>query len=70
MEKTLKFQMGDEGPTNLCQHSTTDLATGLMTNEHEQSALSKVRSSNILKLQAAFCIQCVTNKQVKLVSFT
>ena len=29
------------GPTNLCQHSTTDLARGIMTNECKQSALSE-----------------------------
>ena len=38
---------------NLCQHSTTDLARGTITNERKQSALSKTRS-NILKRQAAF----------------
>ena len=32
----------------------------------KQSALSKHDLSNILKLQAAFCIQFITNEQVKL----
>ena len=32
------------GPTNLCQHSTTDLVRGIMTNERKQSMQSTVRS--------------------------
>ena len=45
MEKTRKFQIVyiNAGLTNLCQHSTTDLARGLMMNEHKQSALLKAR---------------------------
>ena len=42
-------------PTNLCQHSTTDLARGIMTNERKQSALSKGRSFKHSKtMQTAF----------------
>ena len=38
-----------------CQHSTTDLATGLMTNQRKQSALSKAWSFKHSKtIQAAF----------------
>ena len=33
MEKTRKFQRVYAGPTNLCQHSTTDLARGIMMND-------------------------------------
>ena len=44
MEKTQKFQIVYEGPTNLCQHSTTDLTRGIMTNERKQSVLLKARS--------------------------
>ena len=44
MEKRRKFQIVYAGLTNLCQHSTTDLVTAIMTNERKQSALSKVRS--------------------------
>ena len=71
MEKTQKFQIVYVGPTNLCQHSTTDLARGIMTNERKQSALSKVRSFKHSKTTSGFfCIQFITNEQVKLVSFT
>ena len=43
------------GPTNLCQHSTTDLTRGIMMmNECKQSALSKADLSKLVKLQAAF----------------
>ena len=51
MEKTRTFQIVSVGPTNLCQHSTTDLARGIMTNERKQSVLSKVQSFKHLKLQ-------------------
>ena len=44
MEIKRKFQIVYAGPTNLCQHSTTDLARGIMTNERTHSALSKARS--------------------------
>ena len=53
MEKTRKFQIVYAGPTNLCQHFTTDLARGIMTNEHKQSLLFANDLLNILKLQAA-----------------
>ena len=43
-KKTRKFQIVYAGPTNLYQHSTIDLARGIMTNERKQSALSKARS--------------------------
>ena len=72
MEKTWKFQIVSVGPTNLCQHSTTDLARGIMPNECKQSVLSKARSFKHLnkkKLQH-FWIQLITNEQVILVSFT
>ena len=39
-----KFQTVYAGLTNLCQHSTTDLVRGVMTNERKQSALLKARS--------------------------
>ena len=42
MEKTCKFEIVYAGPTNLCRHSTTDLARGIMTNDGKQSVLSKV----------------------------
>ena len=54
------------GPTNLCQHSTTDLARGIimiMTNECVRSALSFKHTKNYKQL---FCIQFITNEQVKL----
>ena len=41
MGNTQKFQIVYAGPTNLCQHSTTDLVRGMTTNERKQSALSK-----------------------------
>ena len=41
MEKTRKFQIVYTGPRHLCQHSTTDFARGIMTNECKQSLLSK-----------------------------
>ena len=52
----MKFQIVYAGLTNLCQHSTstTDLARGIMTNEHKQSALSKAQSFKHSKLQTAF----------------
>ena len=40
MEKTRKLHIVYAGPTNLCQHSTTDLARGITTNKRKQSALS------------------------------
>ena len=46
MEKTLKFQIVYAGLTNRCQHSTNDLARGIMANERKQSALSKAGSFN------------------------
>ena len=36
-----KFQIVYAGLTNLRQHSTTDLARGIMTNESKQSMLLK-----------------------------
>ena len=66
-----KFQTVYAGPTNLCQHSTTDFARGIMTNEPKQSALLKAQSFKHSKIiQAAFCIHFITNEQLKLVSFT
>ena len=54
MEKTRKFQILYAGLTNLSQHSTTDLPRGILTNEHKQSALSKVTSFKHSKtIQAA-----------------
>ena len=44
MDNTQKFQIVYAGPTNLCQHSTTDLARGIMMNKRKQSVLSKARS--------------------------
>ena len=46
MEKTRKFQVPVvyAGPTNLCPHSTTDLARGIMTNEHIQYAVYNLLS--------------------------
>ena len=52
MEKTRKFQNSLCRPYKPLSTSTTDLARSIMTNERKQSALSKARSSNILKLQA------------------
>ena len=54
MEKTRKFQIVYVGLTNICQHSTTDLARGIMTNEHRQSALSKARSFKHSKTTSSF----------------
>ena len=71
MEKTRKFQIVYAGLTNLCQHSTTDLVRGIMSNEREQSAMSKVRPFKHPKTTSVlFVIQFITNEQVKLVSFT
>ena len=54
MEKTRKFQIVYADPTNLCQHSTTDLVRGIMTNERKQSALSKVGSFKHSKTTSSF----------------
>ena len=35
MEKIRKFQIVYAGPTNFCQHSTTDVTTGIMMNERK-----------------------------------
>ena len=56
MEKTQKFQIVYAGPTNLCQHSTTDLARGIMTNECKQSVLSKARSFKHSKTTSSFFV--------------
>ena len=53
MGKTGKFQIFHAGLTNLCQHSTTDLARGIMTNE---LCCRRYDLSNSLKLQAAFFV--------------
>ena len=52
MEKIWKFQIVYAGLKNLCQHSTTDLARAIMTNEHKRGRRHNL--SNILKLEAAF----------------
>ena len=44
MKKSRKFQIVYAGPTNLCQHRTTNFARGIMTNERTQSVLWKARS--------------------------
>ena len=48
------FQLVYVGLTNLCQHSTTHLTRGIMTNEHKQSALSKARSFKHSKTRSSF----------------
>ena len=45
------------GPTNLCQHSTTDLVRGIMTNERKQSALSKARFFRHSKTTSSFFVE-------------
>ena len=71
MGKTRKFRVVYVGPTNICQHSTTDLARGIMMNERKESVLSKARSFKHSKTTSNFfCSQFITNEQVKLVSFT
>ena len=71
MGKTRTFQIVYLGPTNLCQRPTIDLTRNIISNERKQSALSKVRSFNHSKVQTAFfCIQFITNGQIKVVSFT
>ena len=42
------------GLTNICQHSTTDLARGMLTNGRKQSALSKARSFKHSKTTSTF----------------
>ena len=70
IEKTRKFQIVYADSTNICQHSTTDLARGIMTNERKQSALSKARSFKHSKTTSSFVgVQFITNEQVKLISF-
>ena len=54
MEKRRKSQIVYAGPTNLYQHSTTDLARGIMTNERKQSGLSKARSFKHSKTTSSF----------------
>ena len=54
--KTRNFQIVYVDPTNLCQHSTTDLERGKMTNERKQSVLLQARSSKHSKLQATFFV--------------
>ena len=54
MEKTRNFQTVYAGLTDLCQYSSTDLARGIMTNEHKQSMLAKVRSSKHSKTISIF----------------
>ena len=82
MERRRTFQIVHVGPTNICQHSTTDLARGIMTNERKQNLRCRrhgVGLSNILKLQEAavssysiysIVVLFITNEQVKLASFT
>ena len=65
MEKTRKFQIVYAVLTNLCQHSTTDLAKGMTTDERKQSALSKAGSFSHCKTTNSLFVL-----QVKLVSFT
>ena len=50
MEKTQKFHIVYVGPTNLCQHSTTDLARGIMNNERKQSFKHSKTTSSFLYL--------------------
>ena len=66
MEKTQKFQIVYAGTTHLCQRSTTDLTTGIMTNERKQSVLYKALSLKHSKIYAAFFIQFITNEPVQL----
>ena len=54
MKKTQKIQIVYAGLTNLCQHSTTDLARGIITTGHKQSALSKTRSFKHSKTTSSF----------------
>ena len=54
-EKTRKLQIIDAGPTNLCQHFTTE-AIGIMTKEHKQSALSKARFLKHSKITSSFVV--------------
>ena len=54
MENTQKFQIVYAGLTNLCQHFTTDLARGIMTNEGKQTALSKARSFKYSNTTSSF----------------
>ena len=54
MEEAHKFQIVYVGPTNLCQHSTTDLMCGIMTNKYKQSVLLKVRSFKHSKTTSSF----------------
>ena len=54
MEKSGNFQIIYAGPTNLFQHSTTDLLGGTMTNERKQSLLSKARSFKHSKTTSSF----------------
>ena len=56
VEKTLKSTIIYAGPTNLCQHFTTDLARGIMTNERKQSARSKARSFKYSKTTSSFFV--------------
>ena len=53
MENGRKILIVYAGPKNLSQHSTTDLAKGIMTNERKQSELYINDLPNILKLQVA-----------------
>ena len=54
LEKRQKFQIVYVGPANHCQHSTTDLARGIITNERKQSVLSKARSFKHSKTTSVF----------------
>ena len=63
MEKTGKIQIVYVSPTNLCQHSTTDHARGIMTNERKQSALLKARSFKHSKTTISF-LYSIYHKQV------
>ena len=60
MEKT---QIVYLGPTNLCQHSTTDLTRGIMMDKHKHCRCRRHALSTILKLQAAvlYSIQSPTS---------
>ena len=56
MEKTQKFQIVYAGSINLCQHSITDLARGIMMKERKQSALSKAQSFKHSKTTSSFLV--------------
>ena len=67
MEKTRKSQTVFAGPTNLCQHSTTDLARDIMMNERKQSVLSKAGSFKHSKTTSSFFVFNLAPMRVKIV---